>query len=310
MSKQANPFTIGIFVIGAVVLLVAGLIVFGSGSYFQKRTLGIMYFDGSVNGLKVGAPVALRGVQIGQVTNIKLRASQENLTFRIPVTFELDPASIQQIDPQHLELHEYVDALIHKGLRGQLQSQSMVTGLLFINLDFYPDTPARFVSTDSPLPQIPTIPSKLEEISKSLESLPIRETLNQLNETVVAINKIIDTDQARAVVPKLDGALDEAHSVLAHADDILTVVQNHIGPTAQSVESAAHAAAGASKAAENVLTDAQSLVSEDSEFRFRASELLKNLSTTLSSVRTFFDYMDRDPNSVIFGKQAEEKPAR
>ena len=70
MSKRANPKIIGGFVIGAIVLIIAGVIVFSSGQLFIKKPKVIMYFKGSVKGLNVGAPVDFKGVQVGKVTEI------------------------------------------------------------------------------------------------------------------------------------------------------------------------------------------------------------------------------------------------
>jgi paraquat-inducible protein B len=68
MSRQANPALIGGFILGAILLLVVGLVLFGSGRYFQDITTAVLYFEGDVQGLNVGAAVKFRGVKIGEVT--------------------------------------------------------------------------------------------------------------------------------------------------------------------------------------------------------------------------------------------------
>ncbi len=129
MGKKVSPTLIGAFVIGAVALAVLGVFVFGSGQFFKKTRPYVMYFPGSVNGLSVGSPVKFRGVQLGQVTNIELvfDAAAQDQAPRIPVYAELDPKKIivegttmKMSDPRMLQ------AFFDKGLRAQLQSQSLV----------------------------------------------------------------------------------------------------------------------------------------------------------------------------------------
>jgi paraquat-inducible protein B len=128
MSKPIGKPIIGAFVVGAVVLAVAGLIVLGGGEFLKKKYMRVMYFDGSVKGLKVGAPVTFRGVEVGTVTQISLRANPKDLTIRIPVIVEIDPASIETTTGGPFVDH--IPDLIKRGLRAQLDLQSLVTGQL------------------------------------------------------------------------------------------------------------------------------------------------------------------------------------
>ena len=91
-----NQAVIGAFVVGAVVLAVVGVIVFGSGKMFQKVNHYVMYFEGSVKGLNIGAPVTFRGVKIGSVVEISLHVNPENLKFHIPVVIEINKGKIEK----------------------------------------------------------------------------------------------------------------------------------------------------------------------------------------------------------------------
>jgi paraquat-inducible protein B len=163
--NKANPTVIGAFVVGAIALIVIGLLVFGGANWFAKRNTFIAYFPGSVKGLRVGAPVDFRGVNIGQVTDIRVAFNPNDITARIPVVLQLDPSRIDVAGMQRVRSdQEQVKGLIKAGFRAQLQSQSLLTGLLFINLDFEPDTPVRLVGGKQPYPEIPTIPSGLEQL--------------------------------------------------------------------------------------------------------------------------------------------------
>src|SRR5260221_8187589 len=149
MGKKINPTLIGLFVVGAIAVAVGGVIVFGSGQYFKHTEKFVMFFPGSVNGLSIGAPVKFKGVDIGSVTDIRLvmhRDQDVDQQLTIPVYVETNPSKIsvdgtrlEMTDPKNLAL------LIEHGLRAQLQSQSLVTGMLFVQIDFFPETEVTYI---------------------------------------------------------------------------------------------------------------------------------------------------------------------
>ncbi len=141
MSAKANKSLIGAFVLGATALAVAGVVIFGSGRFFRKPHMFVMYFPGSVKGLNVGAPVMFRGVKVGQVTDMKVNFYGKELNILIPVYIELDPRTDVLVSGD-VPKGQYLKALIKKGLRAQLQMQSFITGQLLIDLDFHPGKPA------------------------------------------------------------------------------------------------------------------------------------------------------------------------
>jgi paraquat-inducible protein B len=164
MSKKANTTLIGIFVIGALALALIMLVLFGSGRFFRKTHRYILYFAGDVNGLNIGAPVKFKGVTIGEVTKILIRFDQNNDDVHIPVIIEIDEQTIRnaglQIDYKN---RNFMKNAVKEGLRGQLATQSMVTGLLYIHLDFHEDQPAHWISQSKEVEEIPTIPTSFEE---------------------------------------------------------------------------------------------------------------------------------------------------
>jgi paraquat-inducible protein B len=190
MSK-ANPALIGGFVVGAIALIVIGLLVFGGTSWFAQRSTYIAYFPGSVKGLQVGAPVDFRGVNIGEVTDIKVVFDPKDVTARIPVVMQFDPSRITVVGMEPTGSYEdRVEGLIKAGFRAQLQSQSLLTGLLFVNLDFHKNAPSRLVGGDQPYPEIPTIPSGMEQLQQSAGDIAaeLPNVLNNLNDVLTSIN--------------------------------------------------------------------------------------------------------------------------
>jgi paraquat-inducible protein B len=167
MNKKVSPTLIGAFVVGALALVVIAVLMFGSGRFFRTTKDFVLYFDGSVNGLRVGAPVKFRGVEIGSVKNILLRLETDQKALRIPVIIELELEKFTSkgASGAGMEDPEASKQLIDSGLRGQLQMESFVTGLLFVGLDFFPDSPLKLVQTEGgryQYPEIPTQPTPLQ----------------------------------------------------------------------------------------------------------------------------------------------------
>ena len=141
MSKKVNKTVIGVFVIGALVLLLVAIVVFGSGELFKRTNKFVLYFDGSVKGLSIGAPVMFRGVSIGTVKDISLIYDSKAGTVMLPVIVEIQQGRIKGT-PSFSDL--VADKkMIELGLRGKLEVQSFLTGQLMIAFDFYPNQPAK-----------------------------------------------------------------------------------------------------------------------------------------------------------------------
>jgi paraquat-inducible protein B len=195
MSKPANKRLIGVFVLGAIALLVIAVVVLGSGKFFRKIYVAVCYFEGSVGGLNIGAPVVFRGVKVGSVKDVILRYDPQNLTIQIPVYIELDPSKSEIIGPRPKEFEEDLRSMIDRGLRAQLEMQSIVTGQMYVGLDFHPEKPAKLVGADAKYPEIPTIPTPLQEIAKKIEQLPLDEIIKNITTAVEGINRLVNSPE-------------------------------------------------------------------------------------------------------------------
>ena len=230
MAKQASKNLIGGFVVGAVALIVAGVLIFGSGKFFHESNKYVLYFRGSLKGLSVGAPVLFQGVQVGSVTDITIQANTEDKTSQIPVTIEILPKKFKVVHgKRETDPYENVPLLIERGLRAQLQQQSFVTGQLMIGLDFYPDTPVRLVGIDPAYPEVPTIPTPLETLSKTFRDLPLEELFNRLMSAIKGIEKVVNS-------PDLMGSVSSLHLALEDARKLLGNIDSQIDPLATSID--------------------------------------------------------------------------
>jgi paraquat-inducible protein B len=300
-------------------LAVIALVIFGSGKFFEKRITYVMYFDGSVKGLNIGSPVVFRGVKIGSVKDIELKADVKDFKLFIPVYVQVEPQKVTVMKGAPGQ-GQYIEELIKKGLRAQLEMQSIVTGQLMINVDFFPDKPARFVGLDPKYPEIPTISSPLDEMLKTAQELPLKELFDRLLKSIAGIEKITNSPQMTASLDSLSESLKEAHKILTKVDQEIGPMMANLKETSSSFKAIADKSEGVPAAVEKTLATAQdalkqaektflsvqNLASNNSVLVYQVDNALEEVSKASRSVRSLSDYLYRHPESLITGK----KPAK
>ena len=162
MSKSISPTAVGGFVIGAIVLIVVGVLVFSSGNIFTATHTAVVVFPGNVNGLSVGSSVEIRGVRVGSVTKIKILADLESNKIIVPVYIEFRQGILKDMRFKYLSdkissdnWSDVIKSMISSGLRAQLNMKSLVTGQMVIAIDYFPETPATLTNIDPQYPEIP-----------------------------------------------------------------------------------------------------------------------------------------------------------
>jgi len=304
MSKQPNKTLIGAFVVGAVVLVVAGVAIFGSGKFFTEVKKYVLYFDGSVKGLGIGAPVILRGVKIGSVTDIKVRIEGKDLeNIRVPVYIETEPDRISKssADPElqkflaKAETAKVMEILMKNGMRAQLEMQSLVTGQLAIALDFHPDTPINLVGGDPKYIEIPTIPSTMEALTETIKELPLEELVDRILKLVENLGSVVNS-------PDLKGSISALHESLQNANKLVQNIDEEVGPLISSVEKTSEAASAALKQAEKSLALTENVLAEDSPTLNELNNALRDISAASRSISALADYLQRHPESLLRGK--------
>jgi paraquat-inducible protein B len=322
MSKKANKTTIGAFVVGAVALAVAGILAFGSGKFLQERQPCVMYFDGSVKGLDVGASVLFQGVKVGTVTGIKLRYNTGQDDLEIPVFIEIEPERIENRvrKAERRSTREQMSELVERGLRAQLEMQSLVTGKLMVDLDFHPDTPARLIGSDPDYPEIPTIQTGLQELAAKIEKAPIEEIFEKLHSAVSGIEKVVNSPEVMELLRSMNDTLDDVEKLVEdvnrHVDPLLgatteTVrdaqklvrnVDGRVGTLASSADGAIKAAVVAIEQAQVTLKSVEKSAGDDSALSYKLNKSLDELSGAARSIRLLADYLNQHPESLLRGK--------
>ncbi len=320
MAAKADPRIIGGFVIGAIALLVAGILLFGAGRLLGERETFVMYFDGSVKGLSIGAPVVFKGVRLGTVKEILLRFDPSDMSVQIPVFVEFEEKRITRVKgPAKQE--SYTQELIDRGLKAQLQLQSMVTGQLMINLDFHPDQPIRLLGADPEFTEIPTISTGLQELAKTIQDLPLKELVEKVVSTVDTIDRFVQspdfTDTARNLnqtlksLRQLAARLDrQLGPLLTHVDgtvqDTRHLVRNadaHLAVMASDLTSATEAAKKAAANLESTLNNLENVTGEDSTLLYRLNTALEEISAMARAVQVWTDFIEQQPEALLRGKR-------
>ncbi|MGZ5122277.1 MAG: MlaD family protein, partial [Burkholderiales bacterium] len=169
--KKTTATVIGVFVLGAAVLAIAAVLFFGNGLFHEKRLRAVSFFNGSVAGLRVGAPVTFRGVPVGEVKSLGVRVMPDGQSI-IQVGMELVPGMVAVYGTDRGGQDVEVAALVGRGLTAKLVNQSFVTGLLNVELAFRPDAHASSLG-DMTAPEIPTVPGDLEALTRQLQTVDI-----------------------------------------------------------------------------------------------------------------------------------------
>jgi paraquat-inducible protein B len=315
MSKQANKTVIGAFVVGAIVLAVAGILVFGSGDFFAERPKFVMFFEGSVNGLNVGAPVTFRGVKIGTVQEINLFFDPNTKNMRIPVIIEFEPETIS-LEKQNIRREPYknLKILIDRGLRGKLQLQSLVTGLLMIELDFYPDKPAKLIGYDTRYPEIPTISSGLDQMLKKVEKLPLEELVNKLSSAIEGLDKTINSPNVAESLHSVNLALKEISQIADKLNDKIGPITSGVNDTVRDVQKLVQNLDSkvttlskdlneTIKESTATLKNLQQATAPGSTVNYQLATTLEELSAAAKSLRQLTDMLERNPETLLRGKK-------
>lgn len=329
MSKQANKTVIGIFVVGAISLVVIAIVVLGSGKFFRKTNKAVCYFEGSVGGLNVGAPVVFRGVRVGSVTNVILQIESSKWLFMIPVYIEIESQKFEVIGVRTGTWEQNAKILIDRGLRASLETQSIVTGQMQVALDFRPDKPARFseVKYDRTTPEIPTIPTPMQELTKKIEKIPIDEIFDKLNSTIGSINKLVSSpeivkaiesvslavgdvrklvqnvdNRVGPLISSIEGTVNDYGKLARNADSKIDTLSLGLGDTIKEIQKAVSSIEKTLGEVQSTLAETKHTLSEDSTLSYEITETLQEVQKGVRSIRLLADDLKRHPESVIWGK--------
>lgn len=239
MKKETNKTLIGAFIVGAAALVVIGIFAFGGGGLFKASNRYAMYFSGSVKGLSVGAPVQLKGVPVGKVTQINLVYSPREKLFYTQVLIDVPEGAVKMrgegdgigSKKKILSTDDAVDDMIEKGLRAKLELQSFVTGQLLVAFDFYPDTPVKLLALEDDLEELPTLPSDLDALAKTLDGIDFQSIIDAIKDAATGIDKLANS-------PELHAAVTTANDTLKDYRKLAVKLDRHVARLSGELETA------------------------------------------------------------------------
>lgn len=311
---------VGAFVLGGIALFTAGMILLGSGRLFSHSLNYTLYFEGSVSGLSIGAPVVFRGVPMGSVTKITLVANAKDSNVTIPVTISIDERSFINSQGNSLSeksQEEIIRRMIERGLRARLQMASLITGQYRIELDFFPKTPANFRSSN-PEWEIPTIPSPIDTLQKTFARLPIDQIADSLTDILTNITDAVGQGQIREALNKFSYAFDAMGSfftdstvrqafadVMKQVDEATRSIQREIPDALASFTQAMQSFSRAANELSKVANSADYAIGRDSPTMNDVRRLLRDAAAAARSLRNFADMLERNPEALLKGRQGK-----
>jgi paraquat-inducible protein B len=328
MSIRANPTAIGSFLIGALVLLVAGTATLASTAWFERRSTFISFFEESVNGLEKGAPVKFQGVPVGNVTEILIQIDQRDKTFQVPVQYEIDLTRLTTQLGTFVDLEDgaVLRQQIADGLRAQLQMESIVTGQLYIELSYRPSAAEAELETGrTAWPEIPTTPSLLAALGTGAGSLvaDILQVLFQVNEmledidmpqinaavmaSAEAVERLVDSPAIHAALEQVPGMTAQLNRTMADLGLLAERASAAIDPVQLQVEGTAAEMTAAFQALRLTLEDSQGLLSTDSGLGYGLQETLASLRDAADALTLLVSSLEQNPDMLVRGRKPPEE---
>ena len=326
MSKKANPTSIGLFIVIGVALGVTGLLLFSSAKLFTHKHECIVYFDESLNGLNEGAPVKYRGVTIGSVERVMVRFNQSSNDYAMPVVIQLEERLVNERlgEPTEVFSERALEARIKLGLRASLQTESLVTGVLYIDMRQDPNAPPVVLhQLEHRFSEIPSEPTQIQALFNNLASLDIKSIETNLNAVLAKLDVVVgslhlgEISQSMTNVllaiqnlvasPEITNDLAALRTTLDQYRVLGETLNRRVEPLADSVTNTLAQAGAALAQIRGAAENARTLLAPEAPLRNDLDLALQQLAGAEQSLSTFVDFLKQHPNALITGRQTQEK---
>jgi len=328
---------IGAFVLGAFLLLIAGLVMLGGGTWFVEKRRFVVYFDNAIKGLTVGAPVTFKGVPVGHVTNLKVHYNQETGTTEIPVLIDIEPGKMVSLDQEEGATAKILQQMISQGLRAQINPESLITNQQVVQLDFHPGTPVKMAESHLPYPQIPSLPSAFDQLQASLgntaQNLP--ELAGAATLALNQVSALLSPDNQRKVAQILDHVESVTGQLATHGADlgktvaalqqageqlnkVLVTLDSTVAENRQPVKDAILQIGQTAEEMHKLSDQLNQVLAEDrgalSDFSngglYDLTGLIADTRIMVRRATDTIDQLNRDPSRVLFGPGDQGIPAK
>jgi paraquat-inducible protein B len=328
MSKKINTTSIGLFIVTGVALGIIGLLLFSSSKMFSKSHDLIVYFNESLNGLNEGAPVKYRGVTVGSVKRVMARFNQAPTDNAMPVILEIEDNLVRRRLGDEAGILFYAKTTdekvraerIKQGLRASLQTESLVTGVLYVDLRINPKAPpAVFHQLVKTYFELPSEPTQIQQLFENLGSLDIKSLQTNLNGLIIqldttvgqlkmgdinaGVTNLLASINRLVADPDLTNAVASLRPTLEQFRELGAKLTRRVDPLADSVTNslaeANRALAEIRGAGENLRT----MLAPDSPVRNDLDLALSQLAGAAQSISSLVDFLKEHPNALIAGRK-------
>lgn len=320
MKNTPNPLAVGMFVLGAALVSTIVVLLYGASKFFTENEMFVSYFSESVNGLTVGAPIKYRGVQIGKVERIGITAPiDEHKEGYVAVVCSIDIGTVSRRIGQNVKTYTSVmESQIKDGLRAKLNYQSIVTGMLYIELDYFApkNAPITLVNGDYPYLEVPSVATGFTEMAKSVGDIVDKISKVDFGKIATHADELLVTANTKLSDIDTKALSDSAAKLLADADALAgdphlkESVANLNALLLQSQTELAKISSSTRRTMENadsLMQNVNALLAPDSPVSFELTALMRSLNESLSSLSSLLDSIERNPNSIFTGRLKREK---
>lgn len=342
MKRKANATLIGAFVVTGLALIATAIVVLAGNTFFTSKESAVMHFSGSVYGLQVGAPVVFRGVRVGSVESIEVFYDRASQSFSIPVVAALDRDAVSGLDGKRADadVSLALPGLIERGLSAQLATQSLLTGMLYVDLDLRPQRDRSLRGTYQGLTEIPTTATAIQNLRDQFEGMDFRAIADDLSAIASSARAMVSGPQLKQALDdlsgitasfkrmssrldkKMDPLTDELQRSLAATREAMEAV----GASARSVnQSAAGVGRTSDRVSELLAPDAplvtnlqraadevgrtaaalREVTSGDSSLMLGADRALEDLSRAARALRDLAETLEQQPDALLRGREVK-----
>jgi len=323
MSKKANPASIGLFIVVGLALGVIGLLLFSSSRLFSRTIPCVLYFNSSLNGLNQGAPVKYRGVTIGSVTKVMIRYNQATNDYSMPVIVEIQENLLQERleDTLLFKDRQSFETAVTRGVRGTLEAESLVTGVLYVGLDTVPHAPAPVFHQLKPLyVEIPTQQTEIQQLMQNLARIDFKgledrlsALITKLDSTIGALNlgemsgritNLLASINGVATSPEITNTLASVQRTMAEYRLLAEKLNNRVDPLADNITDTLAQASQTLGQLRGSVQDLGGMLAPDSPLRNDLALALEQLAGAAQSISALAEFLERHPNSLLTGRES------
>ena len=326
MNRKANPTIIGLFFASGLALGVAGLLAFSARSHFHPQVKYVLYFDDSLKGLNPGAPVKFRGVTVGSVVDVRIRHNQAATDHSMPVIISVDKELTQSKSDEVLQFTRSKNKeLISQGYRGRLEAESLVTGILYVELDIIPNAPPPVFHQLTPkYEEIPTVPSQVQQLLANLAHFDLRGLSDKLNALLTRLDSTLAQLSMSEINTGLTNLLGSLNHLIGSADltnsvtslkhtlnDARALIQridSRVDPLADSATNTLHDARKTLADLRVAIQGVAGLIGPDSSFPPDLRQALQDLGNAGRAIADLAEFLERNPDALLTGRKPTKEP--